>query len=191
MYHASVPCALAPVPYDCISWYKGPVRMVQWPVHMVQGPVMHGTGSSVPYDRISLVRIPPLLSGAALTLHPPSNTYHDHDFHSALSQIWFSPSIPLKSNTFRDVRTNWFLLGQARQQMLRAETMKRDRSQNSIPVSNDAAHNVFDRCFSLRSLTSRYNWYSQPRENCWESPNSNCISQIEDFNIWKSSNSGN
>ena len=64
---------------------------------MFQGSVSimyqaHCTLASVPYDRISPVRIPPLLSGAALTLHPPSNAYHDHHFHSAPSKIQFSLS---------------------------------------------------------------------------------------------------
>ena len=64
---------------------------------VVQGQVFNLMAlASVPYDRISPVHIPPLLSGAALTLHPPSNAYHDHHFHSA-------PSSAIFTHPFKDI----------------------------------------------------------------------------------------
>ena len=70
-------------PYHRISFhsYKYKCSLVSVP-DVCQVPCdcavpSHGTGWSarVPYDRISPVRIPPLLSGAALTLHPPYFQY--------------------------------------------------------------------------------------------------------------------
>ena len=63
------------------------VQGPEWQYHMIASRLVHinvhwsamhhlVVRAPVPYDRISAVRIPPLLSGAAaLTLHPPSLQY--------------------------------------------------------------------------------------------------------------------
>ena len=67
-----------------ISWYKGQYHLV------VRAPV--------PYDRISPVRIPPLLSGAALTLHPASLQYISSFSLGLFKHMIFTPNILCESD---------------------------------------------------------------------------------------------
>ena len=90
------------------------VQGPEWQSHMIASRLVHinvhwsamhhlVVQGPVPYDRISPVRIPPLLSGAALTLHPPSLQYISSFSLGLFTHMIFTPNILCESDFWGQV----------------------------------------------------------------------------------------